>query len=136
MSGPFADQTPARVSGILNNIASEPHLNGHLVSTGWIDEGSPENSLFIQISAPCLQEDHHCLVFSYNAGGQIINDMSGPSQKITIREHGWFTDVAMFWQIARNHPIPNGRSPEEVFINWRDSLLLFLDTTHGSIGGR
>ncbi|EAT77648.1 hypothetical protein SNOG_15105 [Parastagonospora nodorum SN15] len=50
MSAPFADQTPARVPGILNNIASELHLNGHLVSTGWIDEGSPGNSLFIHIS--------------------------------------------------------------------------------------
>ncbi|KAH3906036.1 hypothetical protein HBI56_195720 [Parastagonospora nodorum] len=76
MSAPFADQTPARVPGILNNIASELHLNGHLVSTGWIDEGSPGNSLFIHISVPCLQKDHHCRVVSYNAGVQIISEVS------------------------------------------------------------
>lgn len=54
----------------------------------------------------------------------------------TIKEHGWFTDAALFQHIARTHPIPNGQSSEDIFINWRDSLLGFLDNNHGGVGGQ
>jgi hypothetical protein len=79
---------------------------------------------------------HHCLVCSYDALKQTINARPGPSPEITIGEHGWFRNVDVFKQIIKNYPVPSGESPEDVFVNWRDGLLEFLDTHHGGVRGQ
>jgi hypothetical protein len=135
MSESVTGQTSAKASSMPDDSVSEPHANGHLVSTGWKHRNIAENHLFIHTEALYTGENC-CQVFTYNANRQNISDLSGFSPRITIKEHGWFTDVVMFQQIARNHPIPNGQSPEDIFINWRDSLLAFLDTTYGGIHGQ
>jgi len=114
-----------------DDMASEPHINGHLVYTGWSFRTIPDNRLFIHTADQCLGRSR-CRIFAYNAGHQNINSWTGPSPQITIMEHGWFTDVAMFQQIATNFP----QTPGQNFINWRDNLLLFLNTSHGGAGGR
>jgi hypothetical protein len=135
MSGPVLGETPAGAPNIPDDSVLQPHANGHLVSTGWRHQNIAEDRLFIHISPLCAR-GNSCKVFSYNASRQCISNMPGFSPRVTIQEHGWFTDVAMFQQIAGNHPIPHGQSPEEIFKSWRDSLLVFLDTIHGGIGGR
>ncbi|KAF1911779.1 hypothetical protein BDU57DRAFT_565176 [Ampelomyces quisqualis] len=69
--------------------------------------------------------------------GMYTVDGENVSANITIEEHGWFGNVTIFRQICNNHPTPmaNGRSPEEIFFDWRDSLLAFFDSNHNGAGG-
>jgi len=55
---------------------------------------------------------------------------SSLSPDYTIKEHGWFHDTDLFRSICETHPTPSGATPEAVFIDWRDSLLVFLNTNH------
>jgi hypothetical protein len=135
MSRPVTSQTSAGAPGIPEDSVSEPHANAHLVSTGWNFEDIAEYRLYIDI-AVVRPRQNCCKVFWFNKREQNIAIALGFSPRVTIKEHGWFTDVAMFEQIAKNHPIPDGQSPEDIFIKWQDSLLVFLDTHHGDVGAQ
>ena len=107
---------------------SGPHINGHLVSTGMYEDRVQR--LFIHASRMAVH-DHECHVYFYNVNRPTIDDFTpGDSPKFTVKEHGWFRDLAVFEQVCRNHPVPNGGTPEEIFLNWRDGLLAFLDANH------
>jgi hypothetical protein len=64
----------------------------------------------------------------------VIHDMANVSADFTIEERGWFRNVTTFQQLYNEHPIPTSQSPEEIFIDWRDSLLAFLDSNHSGAG--
>jgi hypothetical protein len=131
---PNTSQPLTGIHGTPANSVSGPHVNGHLVSTGQYNFDRIKR-LYIHLSNQCTIV-HPCQVHEYDAGLQIINDCQGDSADTNIEEHGWFRNVALFQQIVGNHPIPNGQSAEEIFITWRDTLLEFLDTNHGGIGGQ
>ncbi|KAH3951439.1 hypothetical protein HBI56_079940 [Parastagonospora nodorum] len=132
MSG---SNNPTGSSTTAANTVSDPHINGHLVSTGSY-EVDGVTRLYIHKSRKCISSDHICQVFSYDAQTPGILDMEGPSADFMIEEHGWFRDVTTFEQICNTHPMPNDQSPEENFTNWRNSLLVFLDSHHGGAGGQ
>lgn len=125
-----ADQTPVeKHPGILTNTVSDPHINGHLVYTGMYTDDLVQQ-LFIHKSLMATS-DHVCDVYSYfEEDNSISYKAQGQSADFTVIEHGWFRDVDIIREICTNHPIPHGENPEEVFIEWRDSLLDFLNTTH------
>ncbi|KAF1979692.1 hypothetical protein BU23DRAFT_446130 [Bimuria novae-zelandiae CBS 107.79] len=107
----------------------DPHINGHLVSTR-IYNYDLITRLFIHLSQKAIT-NHKCYVYSYDVARQGITGVPPEeSEDSTVQERGWFRDVAVFTQICTNHAIPNGQTPEEIFIHWRDSLLEFLDTNN------
>jgi hypothetical protein len=125
MSGSNTGQTPT------NNPSTPadpgPHINGYLVYTGQYATDRV-NRLYIHTSSPVTME-HQRLVYSYDQHMQTINGQYRESAHIRIEEHGWFRDIAILEQICNNHPTPNGGTPNSL-INWRDSLLNFLDIYH------
>ncbi|KAH7381420.1 hypothetical protein DE146DRAFT_773188 [Phaeosphaeria sp. MPI-PUGE-AT-0046c] len=135
MSGPVTNQALAGIQTIPASSVTDAHANGHLVMTGRDHNIRGEPYLFIHTAAASTTT-YYGLSFSYDGSNRRINNRAGTSPGITMREHGWFTDVAMLQQIAMNHPIPNGQVSKEVFIGWRDSLLEFLDTNHRGVGGQ
>ncbi|KAF2650536.1 hypothetical protein K491DRAFT_608635 [Lophiostoma macrostomum CBS 122681] len=108
-----------------SDTVSDPHINGHLVSTG-IHKIDRKHYLFIHRSLAALG-DHECDSYSYDIDGRAIQSvLRGSSTYFTVEEHGWFGDVEIFRQVCANHPIANGQP----FDNWRDSLLAFLDSRY------
>jgi hypothetical protein len=111
------------------NSVPDPHSNGHLVSSGMYGKDSVQ-ALFIHQSGVATRK-HWRAVYYYNVYKQkIVGPLSETSTEFNIEEHGWFRDLAIIKEICKNHPIPNGSDPQEIFIDWRASLLNFLDTNH------
>lgn len=113
---------------------SDPHINGHLVYTGMKrekenpDDDEREAQLFIHASQKATN-NHKCYIYSYVVDEAVIDrNFSSESADILVEEHGWFRDVAVFEQICKSLPIPDGQDAQQAFFNWRDSLLTFLDT--------
>ncbi|KAH7110126.1 hypothetical protein B0J11DRAFT_448508 [Dendryphion nanum] len=130
MLGVGTDQTPSE--GHLSTLpdrVSDPHTNGHLVSTGfYIDNKVQQLAIHVSLKATT---NHNCHSYLYNVDNQGIDEVfSKRSADFTIKEHGWFRNVAIFRQICAKHPVPNGKSPQEIFTNWQHSLLDYLDTNH------
>lgn len=103
-------------------------ITGHLLVTGFYENDPPGTQrLYIHVSkkltARCV-----CNVYSYYTGSpNITPKKTCRSPDYTIKEHGWFYNTDSFSAICEAHPIPSGPTQEVIFIDWRDSLLVFLN---------
>jgi hypothetical protein len=128
MSVSNTGQTTTESPSIPDVEIVEEHPNGHLVYTGKYELDTKVPRLFIHKSKKITMR-HECNVYTYNAVDQSIQGASGLSADVGITEHGWFRDVDIFKQICLTHPTPNGQTlQDDIFFNWRASLLKFLDT--------
>jgi len=130
-------QPPAGVPAVPSippSSVSARQLPGHLVSTGF-ERDNLVKRLFIHSAGQCTK-NHEGHIFFYDAGNRAIDHYTAKSLPITLEEHGWFRDENMFVQIAKNHAVPNGLNPNATFVSWRNSLLAFLDTHYGGVGGQ
>jgi hypothetical protein len=125
MSEQATSQPRASTPSIPVSSVSDAHTNGHLVLTGRDDGNSTKHCLYIHTAASCTGI-YCCQIFSYNAKKHSIREISGLSAQINIKEHGWFTDVAVFQRIAASCNVPVGQSPEDIFDNWQEGLLGLL----------
>lgn len=105
---------------------------GHLLVTGFYDCDPPGTQrLYIHVSEK-LTGRYICNVYSHYTGNpNIVSWRSHQSPDYTTKEHGWFHDIRSFSAICEAHPIPSGSTQESIFIDWRDSLLVFLNTNYG-----
>lgn len=119
----------SRRPGIPSDNISDSHVNGHLVCTGKFDY-EPQPRLYIHLSSAATSQ-HQCYCFSYNPDQNIIVGARKPkSARHVSHEHGWFRDVEIFKKICAAHPVPEGRTSQERFKKWRETLLEFLNANH------
>ena len=103
-------------------------ITGHLLVTGFNKYDPPGTQrLYIHVSKK-LTGPYICEVYSYSTENpDRICEMEDTSPDYTIKEHGWFYNTDSFSAICEAHPIPSGPTQEVIFIDWRDSLLEFLN---------
>lgn len=103
-------------------------ITGHLLVTGFYDNDPPgTRRLYIHVLKK-LTGRYFCDVYSHDTGNPNITiweTHKSPDQ--TIKEHGWFYNKDSSSAICKSHPIPSGPTQEAIFIDWRDSLLVFLN---------
>jgi hypothetical protein len=108
--------------------ASDAHYKGHLVSTGYYRHDKTFRVFIHHSDAATFQ--HWCNNYLCNNNQVISNNLPVRSPAVTVIEHGWFRDLAIFHQICTAHPVPVGLSSRATFNAWRDGLLAFLDANH------